>query len=121
MNDKQVLFVEDEGPLLEMIRDALEDEGYEVTLARNGAEGVVLLDKDKRYDWIISDVMMPEGVSGIELARKAAELQPQARVILVSGLARAQLPPLPEGTTFLPKPYRLRQLLQVLGKGIEGN
>lgn len=114
MNDRQVLLVEDEAPLLEMIGDALACEGYRVTAARTGAEGIALLGGDARFDCIVSDVMMPEGVSGIELAQQAAELQPQARVVLVSGLSKAQLPPLPEGIVFLPKPYRLRQLLEVL-------
>ena len=68
----------------------------------------------EHFDFIFSDVSMPNGVSGIDLAAHSARLQPEARVILASGYARAQLPPLPDNVTFLPKPYRLPQLLGVL-------
>ncbi|RYE97076.1 MAG: response regulator, partial [Oxalobacteraceae bacterium] len=49
-----------------------------------------------------------------------AQLLPQARMILASGFAKAQLPPLPAQVDFLPKPYRLRQLIDVL-KGVATN
>lgn len=53
-------------------------------------------------------------MSGIELSEQVAQLLPQARVILASGFAKAQLPPLPAQVDFLPKPYRLRQLIDML-------
>ena len=49
-----------------------------------------------------------------DIAGRALSAQPAPRVVLVSGLSKAQLPPLPEGTLFLPKPYRISQLLELL-------
>ena len=57
---------------------------------------------------------MPNGISGIELARRAVEAQPKLKVLLASGFARGQLPDLPTQVAFLPKPYRIPQLLEML-------
>lgn len=114
MTGSSILFIEDEGPLLMLIGDALADEGFDIACAPSGAAALAMLAGDRRYDFIISDVSMPGGVSGIDIARRASDLQPQASVVLTSGHSRAQLPPLPEHVRFLPKPYRIGQLLQVL-------
>jgi CheY-like chemotaxis protein len=98
-----VLIVEDEISLRELVADALVDFGHEATLAENGVVAMEKL-KARKFDFVVSDVSMPEGVSGIELAQQ---------VILVSGHARAQLPPLPANVAFLPKPYRIHQLLEM--------
>ena len=110
----RILMVEDQSDLLAIISDALSGFGYQVFIAANGLEALELMRGDVRFDHIISDVSMPEGISGIDLAEHAARLQPQARFVLVSGYIKAQLPPLPEGVHFLPKPYRLGQLVQAL-------
>lgn len=111
---RKMLFIEDETALRELVAEAMEDMGFEVTAMANGADGLAAMEGDTRYDLIVSDVMMPGGVSGIELAERAASLQPQARMLLVSGLPKGQLPQLPERVAFLQKPYRLAQLLQAL-------
>jgi len=109
---RKMLFIEDEAALRELVADAMQDMGFEVTTMANGAHGLAAMESETRYDLIVSDVMMPGGISGIELAERAASLQPQARVLLVSGLSKGQLPPLPERVAFLQKPYRLVQLVQ---------
>ncbi len=114
MTGKRVLMVEDQAELLALISDALASSGHEVHTAEHGPAALELLRGDVQFDVIVSDVSMPEGISGIELAEYARELQPQARMVLVSGYVKAQLPGLPEGVGFLPKPYRLAQLLQLL-------
>jgi two-component system, cell cycle response regulator CpdR len=115
MTGKHILFVEDEAPLLELISDALALEGFRVTPARNGVEALELLNREGAgYDVVVSDVSMPEGVSGIDLAERIRDICPSARTILVSGHTRGQLPPLPGNVSFLPKPYRLNQLLDTI-------
>lgn len=114
MSLPRILMVEDQTDLLAIISEALSSMGYQVFVAGNGVEALELMRGDIPFDCIISDVSMPEGISGIDLVEHAARLQPKARFVLVSGYIRAQLPPLPEGVRFLPKPYRLGQLLQAL-------
>lgn len=114
MPQTRLLFVEDEDDLRFLIFEALSDMGYEVTMACNGREAIEKLQGDTTFDHVITDVSMPKGVTGLEVAAEAARLQPQAKIVLVSGYQRSQLPPMPEGARFLPKPYRLHQLLGVL-------
>ena len=110
-----VLFVEDEDDLRSIIQDALAQHGYQVTLARNGREALEHLRGDGAFSHVVTDVSMPEGVSGLDIAAQALQQRPSPRVVVASGYQRSQLAPLPEGAHFLPKPYRIRQLLAALG------
>ena len=94
MAEARLLLVEDEDDLRMLVGEALRLLGFSVAP--------------------VSDVSMPNGLSGIDLAGHAARLQPHARIILASGYARAQLPPLPGNVVFLPKPYRISQLAELL-------
>lgn len=109
-----VLFVEDEDDLRGIIQDALAQHGYQVTLARNGREALEHLRRGA-FSHVVTDVSMPEGVSGLDIAAQALQQRPSPRVVVASGYQRSQLAPLPEGAHFLPKPYRIRQLLAALG------
>lgn len=108
-----ILFIEDEEDLRALIGDSLADEGHHVVVAAGGAEAIQLL-ASGNYEVVISDVSMPGEVSGLDLAELIEARYPQTRVVLVSGHARAQLPSIPASTQFLPKPYRLSQLLALL-------
>jgi len=110
----RVLMVEDQDDLRDLIGVALQDLGIEVDTTADGQAALGLLEGARHYDVVFSDVSMPNGVSGIELSAHVARTQPHARMILSSGYARSQLPPLPEHVEFLPKPYRLRQLVELL-------
>ena len=112
-----VLFVEDQEDLRELIADALADMGYLVTVAANGREALERLAGPVQFSHVVTDVSMPEGVTGLDVAAEAARRQPHARVVLASGFQRAQLPPIPEGIAFLPKPYRMKQLIAALEAG----
>lgn len=114
MDKQRVLFVDDETALLTLVGGALEDEGFDVQKAQSGMEAVDILESGRTFDFIVSDVSMPDGVSGVELAHRARALQSQARIILASGHPKAQLESFPHDATFLPKPYRLGQLLELL-------
>lgn len=115
MQHKRILFVEDEVPLLQLVSEELASAGYKVDIARDGAGAVGLLaGGGVHYHAVISDISMPGGVSGFGVAEGVRAHQPDARMILVSGLARAQLPALPAHAVFLPKPYRISELVQLL-------
>ena len=92
----RVLMVEDQTDLREMIGLALRELGIDVATTADGHEAAELLKGEARFDVVFSDVSMPNGMSGIELSEHVAREQPQARMILSSGYARSQLPPLPE-------------------------
>ncbi|WP_099547492.1 response regulator [Stenotrophomonas maltophilia] len=106
-----VLFVEDEDDLRSVVVEALTSQGFQVTPASNGDEALVLLRGDARFAVVVTDFNMPDSADGLEVAAEAAVAQPQARVMLASGLQRSQLP---EKVRFLPKPYRFRQLVTAI-------
>ena len=103
-----ILLVEDDAAVLEVSRDALEMLGYRVITGTNGREALQTLRSGERIDLLFSDVIMPKGVSGIELARRATEILPGIKVVLTSGHAgphSAAEEIAASGFRFLPKPF----------------
>jgi CheY-like chemotaxis protein len=110
-----VLLVEDEGPLREMFREALEANGYFVLAAREGAEALkVAANHRGPIDIMVTDVIMP-GVKGPEVAERLAAGRPEMKVLFVSGysdesVARNGL--IGPGRNFLSKPFGAEALLR---------
>ncbi|TXN06345.1 response regulator, partial [Methylobacterium sp. WL122] len=119
-----VLLVEDDEQVLTMAVESLEELRYKVVVARNAAEALAHLRDVQRIDILFSDVMMPGGMNGSQLAVEAQRLRPGLKVLLTSGyvadldegqvIGRGELP-------VLNKPYRrdelARSLRLVLGGG----
>ena len=59
--------------------------GHDVLCARSGREALAVLETDQPIDLLFSDVVMPNGITGIELAREAKRLRPGIKVLLISG------------------------------------
>ncbi len=81
----RLLVVEDDQLVLAMIVEMLSGLGYEVTTACNAAAALELLEADQPVDLLFSDVVMPGGRNGIELAHIAREMRPGLKVLLSSG------------------------------------
>lgn len=109
-----ILFVDDDDMLRDLIVDALDDLGYTVLKAHDGPSALDVLRGTAKIDVVFSDVSMPNGMSGVELATRIRQLRPDIRLILASGFAKGQIAGMPEGVVFLPKPYRVRQLLELI-------
>jgi len=97
----------------------LELHGFSVRMAEDGPTALQAL-RESSFDAVVTDVSMPHGVSGIEVAEEALKRQPTAKVLIVSGYARAQLPKLPDHVSFLGKPYGLADLVSIL-RGMLGS
>ena len=80
-----VLVVEDEGPVREVTMKRLESLGYAVLGAASGREAVKILMSDEPVDLVLSDIHMPGGMSGDDLAAWIAANRPQMKVVLASG------------------------------------
>jgi signal transduction histidine kinase len=83
---ERILVAEDNDELLDLISSMLTQSGYQVRCARNGAEALRML-KTEEFDLLLSDIMMPNGINGIELAREARRLNKGIKVLLASGYA----------------------------------
>lgn len=84
---KLVLLVEDEDDVRAIVRRQLSDHGYLVIEARDGVQASRLLENVHDIAILISDVVMPGGLSGVDLARLVRSTRPGIRSILISGLA----------------------------------
>ena len=116
----RLLYVEDNELLREVTTLALESAGYDVVQAGNGVQACALLEGEG-FDYVVSDISMPGGVTGLEVAVAAQQARPGCRTILVSGYARSQLPELPANAHLLAKPYMVRDLVAALDAPSAGN
>ena len=113
---RRLLLVEDDPGVAAVARELLEGMGLDVRSADNAPEALDRL-KRERFDVMLTDVVMPGGMTGIELARECARTWPGMRVVLTSGYAGddvdAALADAP--WPFVRKPYSGEQLAAVLG------
>jgi response regulator RpfG family c-di-GMP phosphodiesterase len=71
---ERILVVEDNADILEVTSGMLTTFGYRVICARNGAEAIQILESGQEFELLFSDVVMPNGMTGDELAREARRL-----------------------------------------------
>ena len=113
-----VLIVEDEPDLMDVASALFISMGYEVVTASDANEALTLLG-GRAVDILFSDIIMPHGMNGVELANHTRQHYPQVKIILASGY------PLPalvlvlgdtnlEDFAFVNKPYRLSDLARTL-------
>ncbi len=104
-----VLVVEDEPVLRSLAQVILKDCGYQVLEARSGVEALDVWRRHPgRIDLVLTDVVMPEGMSGMELAQKILPTQPTLKIIFASGYSMDELDTdfIRQGhAMFLQKPY----------------
>ena len=106
-----VLVVEDEETVREMAVESLRELGYQVIEAGDAAAALALLRNESRIDLMFSDVVMPGGMNGVQLAVEARRLRPHLKVLLTSGYtALTDDRDVPPDVLLLPKPYRCAQL-----------
>ena len=113
-----VLLVEDELDLRELVREILEGQGYHVLEASTGAEAIRLWEgQGQKIDLLLSDMVMPEGMSGRDLAEKLQKTDPSLPVIITSGYSQDMIErdsALDERIRFFSKPFHPAQLAQAV-------
>jgi PAS domain S-box-containing protein len=116
----KALVVDDEPDVLEAAAALFRSIGYEVYTASNGRDALDILKRTKDISVLFSDVMMPNGMNGIELAQQARRLYPKLKILLASGYPLPALKAQHMGVgefPFLNKPYRLADLARKLRVG----
>ena len=113
---ERILLVEDNEDLLEVTSAMLASFGYRVLCARNGTEAIRILDSGREFDLLLSDVVMPNGLNGIELAREAKRRSNEIKILLTSGYAGDVLARHRAVDEFpiIHKPFRVSELAQRL-------
>jgi CheY-like chemotaxis protein len=118
-----ILVVEDEPSVRTLMRAVLEPRGYQVLEAANGIEALRVWDHHQGIvHLLLTDIMMPEGISGLELATRLRDRSPQLRVIFTSGysgdVAGRKLH-LQEGEDFIQKPSSPQHLLETVRRCLD--
>ncbi|MBI5385301.1 MAG: response regulator [Verrucomicrobia bacterium] len=123
-NSERLLVVEDEPALRELVVEILQLHGYDVLSAESGLRALEVWEQHKdRIDLLVTDMVMPGGIMGRELASRLQRESPELKVIYTSGyspgMAGRDLALLESGN-FLPKPYPPTRLLQLVRECLDG-
>ncbi|HXT71289.1 MAG TPA: PAS domain S-box protein [Vicinamibacterales bacterium] len=111
-----ILLVEDENAVRDLVADFLGGQGYRVVQAATGHEALDLWDKHS-IDLVLTDVVMPDGMTGFDLANKLEAMRPGVPIIYTSGYPAGTVGSdgtLKEGVNYLAKPYNLADLARAL-------
>ena len=112
--DKTILVVEDEDEIRFLATMLLEGEGYRVLEAANGNEAfAVLKQEDQDIDLLFTDIAMPGGMNGVQVAARMQTVMPDIKLLFTSGYAARSLPDMSliDNYPMIDKPYRPQDLI----------
>ena len=103
----KILIVEDNDELRELATQLVEGLGYSVCSASTGAEAMATLAQDPKIDILFTDVLMPGGMNGFELALEIRRTRPEIAILVTSGFPGNLLPSAQQhgGFEIIPKPF----------------
>jgi two-component system, cell cycle response regulator CpdR len=113
----KILLAEDDTDMRRFLVKALQNAGFEVTSYDNGLAAYHRL-REEPFELLLTDIVMPE-MDGIELARRAAELDPDIKIMFITGFAAVALNAdsnAPRQAKVLSKPIHLRELVNEVQK-----
>ncbi len=116
----KILVIEDEKHMREILKILLEEEGYEVSIAKDGTEGLGWLNREI-FDIIVTDIRMP-GVDGFEILKKAQELSPETLVIMMTafGTTESAVEAMKLGAyDYIHKPFKIDEIRLVVKNALE--
>jgi CheY-like chemotaxis protein len=116
-----VLIVEDDAGVRTMLIRLTKALGYRHLVAANGDEALKMLER-QAVDVVLSDVVMPGAIDGVALARLVRMRWPQTKMVLSSGYVNVKPDGegmvIPDGVSFLAKPYNMKQMASVLADAL---
>ncbi|HUL10156.1 MAG TPA: PAS domain S-box protein, partial [Candidatus Acidoferrum sp.] len=118
-----ILVVEDDGQVRAFVLGQLRDLGYRVLEAADGPEAQAILASDAAIDLLFTDVVMPGGLTGRQLADAAKRRRPELKMLFTSGYTEDsvhRLGQLDLGVRLLSKPYRRQELAQRIREALDG-
>ena len=113
-----VLLVEDEVVIRTLASEALTEQGWTVIEAHNGVEALPILTSNPAIDIMVTDISLPGGMNGRDLAEAARQARPGLPVLFATGHAETALSdgPMPPRTALIGKPFRLDILLEQVAR-----
>jgi two-component system, cell cycle response regulator CpdR len=113
----KIILAEDDSDMRRFLVKALQSAGYDVISFDNGLSAYQRL-REEPFELLLTDIVMPE-MDGIELARHASELDPDIKIMFITGFAAVALNPdtaAPKAAKVLSKPVHLRELVNEVQK-----
>ncbi|HMA50007.1 MAG TPA: response regulator [Magnetospirillaceae bacterium] len=114
LSRRRILIVEDNENVRRMAVSRLEELGHEIVEAESPPKALEILEQDTGIELLFTDIVMPGGVNGFDLAHKATERRPELKVIFVSGYAPSLYAGEGLKQEFLMKPYSEEELVRAL-------
>jgi PAS domain S-box-containing protein len=118
-----ILVVDDESTVRMLVAEVLEDLGYRVIEAGDGAAGLRILRSDARVDFLVSDVGLPGGMNGRQMADAARVSRPDLKVLFITGYAEAAVVgngSLAPGMQVMTKPFVIDLLVRRVQEAMAG-
>jgi two-component system NtrC family sensor kinase len=109
-----VLVVEDNSDVIEVARGYFADLGFDAKVAASAQEGLALVEQDDGIALVFSDILMPGGLNGLDLAKELRRRFPSIAVLLTTGYSSSAQDAVREGFEVLQKPYDLAALERAL-------
>jgi CheY-like chemotaxis protein len=113
---RSVLLVEDDDSVALVLTDMLRDLGHRVRRAARADEALSLLASERSIDMVVSDILMPGGMSGLELARRLRSERPDLPVLLITGYSGKVQEVANEGFEVVKKPFEPEALAAALAR-----
>jgi signal transduction histidine kinase/CheY-like chemotaxis protein len=115
--DESILIVEDDALVREYVVTQISRLGYHTMAAGNAAEALAIIDGPERFDLLFTDVIIPGGLNGRQLATEALKRRPELKVLYTSGYTENAIVHhgrLDAGVLLLPKPYLSSDLARMI-------
>jgi signal transduction histidine kinase/CheY-like chemotaxis protein len=118
-----ILLVEDDAQVMELVTAQMESLGYRVLGSADGTQALKLLSEDGSIALLFTDIVMPGGMNGRQLAHASLQIRPNIRILYTSGYTQNAIVhqgKLDQGVQYLAKPYRRGELAQKLRQVLDG-
>jgi CheY-like chemotaxis protein len=110
-----ILLVEDDDAVADVVRAQLEARGHRVIIAQDGYESLQRIGSNSAIDLVFSDIVMPGGMSGVDLAREIRKRRPELPILLTTGYSDTAGEAMTLGFPLLRKPYAGADLEAAIG------
>ena len=112
----KVLIVDDEAFVRMLVADVLDEAGFQVIEAANAQVALKRLEIADDVQVLFTDINMPPGMNGLELAQQVHQRWPSIGLVVASGYERPAPDQIADGGLFIPKPFRPEDILSAVQK-----
>ena len=116
---RSILFVDDDVMTQWTMTDVLTDAGFDVSSVCRGADALALIGRDAEFDVLLTELDLPDGLNGLQLASQWRQRLPNRPVIFIGGAGSLPLGHLRTNDIFFEKPFHTGRLLEAIVTAID--